>query len=221
MKKCSKENLGPQKDGGSAKRESMERQSDVRAKGRKESGNAEMASEATRPAKRRVGRPSRYRPEYCEAILAHFHVELERSVEVTRLGDDGTPVTVTETVANPFPTFARFASEVGVTRETLRNWCAAHDDFAFAHERARDLQTDLLIKGGLHRVYPANFAILALKNLAGWRDRPEPPATATVTPVTVAELDKLYRDGMANVAAGRNAVEIRRQARQQSESRHE
>ena len=61
--------------------------------------------------KRPVGRPSEYLPEYCEAV-----------VELGKLGFS----------------HAMIASEIGVDRQTLRNWAAVHPEFLGAITHARD-----------------------------------------------------------------------------------
>ncbi len=58
------------------------------------------------------GRPTDYRPEYCEQVI--------------ELGRDGKSV-------------AQIAAELGVCRNTLNNWADAHPEFLTAFTRARDL----------------------------------------------------------------------------------
>ncbi len=58
------------------------------------------------------GRPTDYRPEYCERVLT--------------LGRDG-------------KSHAQIAADLGVSRQTLHNWAAAHAEFAEAIAWSRDL----------------------------------------------------------------------------------
>ena len=70
-----------------------------------------MAIPKKKPEDRlKVGRPSLYKPEYCERVLA--------------LGKEG---------CSP----AEIASELDVDRETLRNWAEAHSEFFAALTRAK------------------------------------------------------------------------------------
>lgn len=59
-----------------------------------------------------AGRPTDYRPEYCE-----------RAIELGRLGKSK----------------AQIAAEFDVSRQTLDNWIDAHPEFLDAMARARDL----------------------------------------------------------------------------------
>jgi len=63
------------------------------------------------PARRPVGRPSGYRPEYCERVI--------------ELGKDG---------ASP----AQMAADLGIThRNTLDDWAEVHPEFSEAYTHAR------------------------------------------------------------------------------------
>lgn len=104
-----------------------------------------------------LGRPSKYRAEMCEAMRAYFNIPVE---------------------TRRFPTFARFAGTVGVTRVTLRRWATAtnadgtekYPDFAFEYEYARTCQCALLQEGMFGGFYDVGFAIAMLKRLFGWQD---------------------------------------------------
>lgn len=100
-----------------------------------------------------AGRPTSYRPEFCERIVAYF----ERTQT-----DDGEPY---------FPQFVGFAHEIGVTRNTLLNWCDANPEFLGAYQRAKGLQEQALVAHTLAGRFNASFAGLTAKNLLGWRDR--------------------------------------------------
>jgi hypothetical protein len=183
----------------------------------------EPASTAAPVEKRRVGRPTVYRDEFCDMLLSYFRIDLEKQVEVTKQDKDGRPVTVTETVVNRFPTLERFADSIDVTRQTLHDWATSvtedgvtlrHPEFSYTYARARDLQAALLTEGGLGGLYESRIANLALKNIAGWRDQIDQTVTATVTQATADELDKVYQEGIANAEAGRNSVAARRRQAQ-------
>lgn len=63
-------------------------------------------------AKGKGGRPSLYKPEYCDVVI--------------NLGKDGASM-------------AAMAAEIGVDRGTLRDWTKTHEEFSIAIARARDL----------------------------------------------------------------------------------
>ena len=70
-----------------------------------------MAEEA--PKKRPVGRPSKYKPEYCERML-------EMAAEGMSM--------------------AEYAAEFGIDRTTLFDWAASHEEFSTALTRAKSLE---------------------------------------------------------------------------------
>jgi len=154
--------------------------------------------------KRGVGRPTVYRPEFCQMIVSFFDIPLEREVIVDLEDGQGGVIKETRLVANAFPTFKRFASRIGVSSDTLRKWARAkkpdgtpvRPEFFWSYARARDLQESLLIEGGMSGVYDCRFAILAAKNILGWRDRVEQDIEVRMKATTIAQLDRIYEEAM-------------------------
>ncbi|WP_428075522.1 hypothetical protein [Candidatus Avelusimicrobium luingense] len=122
----------------------------------------------------------RYKPEFCERLLAFFDVPAFRVTEVQKR--DGS-VALVETAAE-LPTFAAFAKQLGTTCEVLTNWENAHPAFHEAAQKARDLQSNILIQNSLRGNYSASFAVFTAKNLLGWQDGKE--TAAIHTPITVS-----------------------------------
>jgi hypothetical protein len=108
------------------------------------------------------GRPTKYKPEYCERLVAYFKRSPYREVTLA----NGS----TQNVPNVFPTMARFADELDVARDTLIEWAAVHPDFSEAYKRALTLQESILQEGALAGAYHGSFAIFTAKNVCGWRD---------------------------------------------------
>lgn len=131
--------------------------------------------------KRPVGRPSTYKDEYAEELIRYFDTSVYTIIEKT----DEKGNKSTEKVLNPFPTLARFATKIGVTRETLHEWATLKDangelrypEFAYAYKRAKDFQEALLVEGAIGGMYQANFSIFTAKNVLGWRDKSEQEIT--------------------------------------------
>lgn len=119
------------------------------------------------------GRPTEYKPEYADMLRAYF--EREPMTEVERSGYDaeGKPCMVIEQVPTSFPTLAGFACMIGVHRETLLNWSAAHPEFFDAYKMAKEHQERILVENGLMGRYEKTFAIFTAKNVIGWRDKQE------------------------------------------------
>jgi hypothetical protein len=164
--------------------------------------------------RRPVGRPTEYRPEFVAELIAYFDIEVERLEDVDVVSKDGQTRTEKKVVINTFPTLTRFASRIGVTRQTLHDWATATDkdgallrpEFSYAYARAKDSQESLLIEGGMAGVYEPRFATLAVKNLAGWQDKLETMGEVTHTMAKVEELDDFYAQGAAQMEAGRLKV---------------
>ena len=131
--------------------------------------------------KRPVGRPSSYKDEYVDDLIRFF----DQSVYTIKTTYDKEGNEKVEKVLNPFPTLARFATKVGVTRETLHDWATEklangelrYPEFAYAYKRAKDFQEALLVEGAIGGMYQANFSIFTAKNVLGWRDKMEQEIT--------------------------------------------
>ena len=104
-----------------------------------------------------AGRPTGYRPEYAEQLRNYFSA----------------PVSTGDGAVNLFPTLARFATNIGVHRETLLEWASKHDEFSDAYKAAKALQEANLVEGAMCGVYSQAFAIFTAKNVLGWRDKTE------------------------------------------------
>lgn len=98
------------------------------------------------------GRPTKYRPEYCEMLISHMSTGLS---------------------------FESFAGVVGVWKEAIYEWTKKHPDFSNALKAARSKQRLALEKRALAQAFgqtkgtPATL-IFILKNTIGWKDNPEP-----------------------------------------------
>lgn len=134
--------------------------------------------EQTRP----VGRPSVFKEEYSDKLIEYFDkVPFERVPLRDKNGDEKG----FELVPTMFPTLARFATMVGVTRETLHDWATAknaegelkHPDFSYAYKKAKEYQEAILVEGTMAGAFQANFSIFTAKNVLGWRDKTEQEIT--------------------------------------------
>lgn len=86
--------------------------------------DSKKAARKATKARRPIGRPTVYRPEFCEMMEAFFDIPLEREVIVDVPDVEG-GVKERRMVANTFPTFGRFAASIGVSSDTLRKWAKA------------------------------------------------------------------------------------------------
>lgn len=117
-----------------------------------------------------LGRPPKYRPEYAQQLIDFFETYGEDQVR-----EDGT------VIPGRMPTLSRFATMVGVTQETLRNWADAQDEFAggslypeffAAYYQAKEYQAAAMTEGYTSGRYAnPGFGVLIAKNLLAWRDK--------------------------------------------------
>lgn len=172
------------------------------------------AGDWTLMTRRQRGRPTDYRDEFVDEIISYFDITVESVIDVDVVDRNGKAVTEKKVVINTFPTLTRFASSIGITRETLHDWATAKNpdgtlrrpEFSYAYARAKDMQDALLVEGGLSGSYEGRFAVFAAKNLIGWKDQIETTAEFSVTGPTIEQLDQLYREGMEAVARNRAVV---------------
>jgi len=127
------------------------------------------------------GRPSLYREEFADQLVEFFNISPTREVTVRdKNGDEKV-----QELPNKFPTLARFATIVGVTRETLHDWATStnedgelkYPEFSYAYKRAKDFQEAILVEGTMNGAYIPSFAIFTAKNVLGWRDKTEQEVT--------------------------------------------
>lgn len=126
-----------------------------------------------KPRKEPFGRPTEYKPEYCQKLIEYFSVkpyELKKKQIVTKSGE---VCEIEQEVANDMPTLAGFAIQVGVDRHTLAKWAKKHTDFGAAYKMAKEFQENYLVKNGMKSLIHPVFSIFVAKNVIGWRDKVE------------------------------------------------
>jgi len=125
------------------------------------------ANQAAKKIINKVGRPTLYRPEFCQALIDHFDVEPNR--EVTKFSSKSDrEYTVKE--ANPMPTFGGFAQKIKVGAQTILDWSKVHPDFESAVQQARASSENYLIVNALADLISPAFALFVCKNYTGLRD---------------------------------------------------
>lgn len=127
-----------------------------------------------------VGRPSKYKEEYCEQMINFFNVPYMIDEEETYTDKDGYVKTRIKKVPNYLPMFERFAFTIGVHVDTLREWKKQHEAFSAAYETCQQLQQELLINLTLRGAYKENFAKFYAQNITPLRDRSEQVITSNV-----------------------------------------
>lgn len=115
-----------------------------------------------------IGRPSLYKPEYCQQIIDYFSV----GTSIVNVMGKETPT--------DFPSKAGFAIKIGVSKDTLNEWAKVHPDFSVAYKRAIDFQENWLLVNGNKGLIPPNFGIFTAKNVIGYRDRQPDEVDTTI-----------------------------------------
>ena len=143
---------------------------------------AETSQGVVVPEKRGRGRPTVYRDEFVDMMIEFFSQSPTKEVTVRDAKGNET----TQTLPGQFPTLARFATNIGVTKDTLHDWATAkdihtgelkHPEFSSAYKKAKDLQEANLVEGTIAGAYNSTFAIFTAKNVLGWRDKIEQEIT--------------------------------------------
>jgi hypothetical protein len=131
------------------------------------------------PAKHAGGRPSDYRPEYCEAVIAYM--------------SQGYSLTA-------------FAGSIRQSRDAIYDWIRAHSEFSHAVSRARAarvawLETKLLRS---RKGAETTAAIFALKNAAPdeWRDMKQTEYRHSLS------IDQLTTEQLHAIAAGASPADV-------------
>ena len=125
-----------------------------------------------------TGRPTSYKPEYCDLIVEHFRVPPQIMKSKKTYYADGTIKSEEEfPVANDLPTFQNFADKIGVHVDTLHAWKVEHQSFSEAYARAKQLQEHIWLVNGMSNLYNSQFAQFFGKNCLGYKDKTETEIT--------------------------------------------
>jgi len=116
------------------------------------------------------GRPTKYKKEYCDALIEFFDVEPEQVI---------TPKGIM--LKGRMPTLERFACEIGVNIDTIHEWRNKHDAFSDAHAHAMAKQKAILIENGLTGGFNARFTQFLLSANHDVIEKTEVAQTGNVT----------------------------------------
>jgi hypothetical protein len=122
----------------------------------------------------KTGRPTKYKPEYCEMIIEYFDQAPTTTIYKTDYNRDGSVKSETPiTVATQFPTFQGFAHSLDVGMTSLIDWQNNYPEFAIAYARAKGLQEQIWLINSMDNRYNSQFAQFFGKNCLGYKDRTE------------------------------------------------
>lgn len=138
-----------------------------------------MAKKKTE-SKNKAGQPTKYKPAFCEEIVAFFDVEPWESQRIEYYGDEG-EITKTEQGKRQYkrmPTLEGFAKAIGVCISTVDNWtnkehASFQQEFLGAYNKALTYRKNWLIDVGLSGLAPANSFKFVAVNCTDMRDKQE------------------------------------------------
>ena len=117
------------------------------------------------------GRPTKYKEEYCQDIIKWF----DREATTLESG---------KIIPCDIPLIGDYALRLGISRDTLHEWCRVHPEFSDSFKRAKDIQRSILVRLGMKGLYNPSFSVFAAKNMIGWRDKQEIDMTGKITIAT-------------------------------------
>ncbi|NDI85106.1 terminase small subunit [Undibacterium crateris] len=155
-------------------------------------------------------RPTKYKPEYCQMMLDYFNIEVHREVEV----EVKPGVFEKRHITNTFPTITRFASKIGVSRDTLYEWASKKDEkgnlvhqlFSDTLTRCQDLQESLMVEGGLSGAYESRVLVFMAPNLTRLKNKVESVAEVALTVTSTEKLNEIYDQKMAEIKSSAAAA---------------
>lgn len=133
------------------------------------------------------GQPTKYKDEYCQAIIDYFDRPPQQTVYKETFYADGT-LKSKDPVIIPieFPTMEGFAASINIHKDTLYEWVKVHKNFSDAFTRARQLQEKIWLVNSLGKLYDSQFAQFFGKNCLGYKDK------------TVTELSGKVEQGLSD-----------------------
>lgn len=124
--------------------------------------------------KKPVGRPTKYKTQYCEEIVKYFK-EMAAPIEIEVKGK-------TEFIdPKKPPTLYGFAAQIGVCIDTIHEWGTQHDKFSDAVKESKAIQAKFIIEGGMSGNTNTAFSIFMMKNNFNWTDKTQAEVTNKVT----------------------------------------
>lgn len=123
------------------------------------------------------GRPTKYLPKYCKAMVKYFDVPYFIKKKINKVV--GSQLVEMEIeVPNRIPLFEGFARSIGVDADTIVNWTKVHEDFFGAYKTAKGLQKEMLVFLAVNGHLQSSYAIFLTKNITDFRDRVDADITS-------------------------------------------
>jgi hypothetical protein len=139
--------------------------------------NTNIKAPASLPEKKKKhagGRPTKYKPSYCQLLIKYFSIDPTIEREITHTNRKGETWSKSDIMGCEFPTFQGFCARVlKINRDTFYAWVKKYAEFSDSFARARDFQQEILISNALNGRYNPAFSMFAMKNISDWADKKE------------------------------------------------
>lgn len=124
------------------------------------------------------GRPTKYKPEFCEKMIDFFDQPIYEDVKINHYKNDKLIFTDIKRLPTKLPTLTDFCKSLNLPYFTVREWldkkCKGFKiEFSQAFMYARTLQKNHLIQASLMGLYNPIFAKFTAVNLTDMRDKKE------------------------------------------------
>jgi len=137
------------------------------------------------------GRPSKYKPEFCEQMIKFFDRNPVETIEAGKLYDKEGNVTktLTKEVACQCPTFEKYCADIGISKQTFHNWVKEHEMFLDAYLKSKNFQANIMMVNGMSGMFNPGFTGLSMKNMHNWSDKQEIENTHIVRQMPTVKLN--------------------------------
>ena len=148
--------------------------------------------------KKDTGRPTLYKPEYCQALIRWFDVDSFTTKDICFTYKDGSTKETTTREAVALPMLVDFAKSLGLGYMTVYRWAgldrerpeAEVVEFGEAYKEALAHRDRIVIQNGLLGLYNGYFAKFFAENNMGMKEAPK-EVTLTIDGFATA-LKKVY-----------------------------
>lgn len=123
--------------------------------------------------KKKIGRPTKYKPEYCQEIIDHFNQPLYVYETEEKMSASGAIKEIKVKKANDMPTFNRFALERNVLPDSMMEWVHKYPEFSRAYRYCKGIQTEFITTHALSKNYSEGFSKFFAINNLGMIERSE------------------------------------------------
>lgn len=135
----------------------------------------------------RTGRPSKYKPEYCQKLIEFYHrPSTHTGIKKVTL-KNGTVIEEECEYPNKPAHVVDFCDELNINITTFYEWIKVHPAFSKAYMHAKQYLERNITDNALLHNYNPGFASLVSKNWLGWKDKQDVEHGGDVTIHVVEE----------------------------------